>query len=621
MMPSFDAKTIARLCLFSIALFLFFGSMQLLNILINLTVEGNAGAYFEFIDVSTDRILVYTLNVIALIYVSTRLARKFTFRLLLFLVLSTVVFAGYFAVTPIVDALLIVASFIALTWFLTGAEPLTGVSRRKGITDLIVYLVFILLAIELVSLICWFIFPVFPGLSQEGVFRRLVDVETKMFLLTGGFAPLLAVFFLFSWVAKPLARLKFWKQLRAFFAQGNDAGDIVHLAKPLFSPLLLLSIVFSFIVVLYPYLPGLNPDMHPIGADTLNYETFLLNMEKDGSPDILSYTFLKYPIRPLSLYAMYFVKYVSGLPALSVAQFFPLILAPALVLAVFFFAREAYGKNHLPALTAFLAFTSFHATVGLYGALLSNWMAIVESYFFMGFFFSFLKNKARWKVLVMLSLSVVMLFTHAAAWGMVMGILLVYLCFTVLKQVRAGFKTGQYIFEIRLLLIIISVNVAAVLLRNYALGWPFWQLETLTTAGGAVSAGAPIAFWDDTYYTFFHTMYSFFVNSPALLLAAFGGCLIVLDDKPVNRYLLSWLVASSIVFVLTSGWEVKSRILFNIPLPIFEAVGLIGVCRVIQKFFTPERSQIAKTLITLLVMLVGLNYVFRCVFVMSQVAF
>jgi hypothetical protein len=63
----------------------------------------------------------------------------------------------------------------------------------------------------------------------------------------------------------------------------------------------------------------------------------------------------------------------------------------------------------------------------------------------------------------------------------------------------------------------------------------------------------------------------------ALLLAVLGSFIIVSDDTPVNRYLTAWLLGSCIFFVLGSGWGMKSRILFNIPLPVLEALGLVGM--------------------------------------------
>jgi hypothetical protein len=105
-----------------------------------------------------------------------------------------------------------------------------------------------------------------------------------------------------------------------------------------------------------------------------------------------------------------------------------------------------------------------------------------------------------------------------------------------------------------------------------------------------------------------------------LALAALGGVATIRDNKRENRYLTAWLLGSSIFFVLASGWIIKSRVLLTLPFPFFAAVGLLTVTNVIDKIFEQtERPQIKNLTITFVV-LVGLNYAFRCAFEMSQIA-
>jgi hypothetical protein len=606
------SRIAASIYLFLVALYFLLGAAHLVNILINLTVENNIGLYFEFINASIDRAVVYTLSFITMLYVPTKFPRKWVSLPLLF----TCVSLGYFVSLQAIDALVISASFTVLARLLTGHEPFAEMSGRKTVYTIFVFLLLILIVIEILSIICWSIFPTFPTLSQEGACRSIIDLETKMFLFAGSAAPLLAVLFLFSWVIHLFSRCDFLRRCFTFLRHAsNDLNDIGSENSHI-SFLFVCSLVFSFLVAIYPYLPGLNTDMHAIGVDIPLYRDWLLEMENGGLPSAFMKAFLKHPDRPLSLSLMYLMKYMGGLSALSVAEFFPLILAPLLVLAVYFFVREAVGSVWVPSLAAFLSVSSFHFSVGMYAGFLSNWMAIIESYLCMGFFFGYLRKKSRLKMTGTLLFSVSILFTHAGAWGMFMGILLAYLFLTFLKQ-----KAGDHSLEIRFLLVVIFVNVLAGLLRNYVLGWSIGEIETFKSAQDEFSIGAIGSFWDDTFYTFFHTMYGFFVNPVALLLAVLGGYMIVLDDKPVNRYLTSWLVASSIFFVLTFGWGVKSRILFNIPLPIFEVFGLIGVSNITQKFFEPNRTSVIKILTILLILLVSLNYAFRCAFTMSQVVY
>jgi hypothetical protein len=599
--------------LFLVALFFFFGAAHVANILINLTAGPDVGLYFEFINATYDRVMVYALNFIAIAYLTIRLPRK-SVSLLSFLAL----FAGYFTYMQAADLLVILGSFLALTWSFTNPKPVVSTSRRRALSMIVIDFILIMIAIELLSLICWFIFPISSQLSEGGTYGYLVDLETKIFLLVGSLAPLLALLFLFSWVAKPFSHYKFSKRFSfAPITQSINDLNNVHNRKHLAHLLLTCSFVLSFLVTVYPYLPGLNADTHPIGVDIPLYRTWLLNLGNEGLLNALNKAFFQIPDRPLSLFIMYLAKYVSGLSALTVAQFFPIVLAPLLVLAVYFFTREALDSDLIASLAALLSVTSFQVTVEMYSGSLSNWMAIIESYLFMGFFFGSLRKKSQPRMLAALLLSISMLFTHSWAWGMTLGILVVYLLFTLFKT-RFG---GDSRFEIQGLLLIILVNITVGELRNIALGWSAGNFGTVQVAQSTVSIGSITSLWTNTLYTFFNTMYGFLVNPMALSLAILGGLVAVHSDRPLNRYLTSWLVCSSIFFVLSSGWILQDRILFNIPLPVFEILGLITLSNAIRKYSDPDKSSSMTTLIILFVLLVTLNYAFRCAFAMSQLMY
>ena len=606
-------KNATNFYLFLVALYFLLASAHLINLLINLTVGSNVGIFFEFINASIDRIIVYALNFVTMLYITVKL-RKILPVFLFF----AYVLAGYFLFTQIVDMIIILISFVALTWFLTSPKPFSTMQRKKTISLVVVYLILILVIVEVSALICWFIFPFAPKLSQMGTCKYLVDLETKMLLLTGSLAPVFTLLFLFSWITKPFfPRYNILRRLRTLFTQSNNRPKNVY-AKRAF-PLLLLAcpIILSFLVTLYPFALGLNVNMNPIGVDVSHYEELLTKSANDNFFSAITAFFFEQPDRPLSLFFIYLVKSASGLTASTVIQFSPLILAPVLVSAVYFFMREAKTLSHASLLAAFLAVSSFHITVVMYGFLLSNWMALIELYLFMGFYFSSLKKKSYSRMTVALLLSIALLFTHSWTWGMSIGVLLAYLLLTIIHN-RKNLTATR--FEIRFLIILILVNVSVCIMRNYVLGVPAGNFETARLAQNTVSIGALESFGYDLLYTLFHTMYGLFVNPTALLLAVLGSFIIVSDDTPVNRYLTAWLLGSCIFFVLGSGWVIKSRILVNIPLPVLEAIGLVGITNMVKKIVEPDKSSLINRLTISFILLAGLNYAFRYAFEMAQLA-
>ena len=606
-------KIATNFYLFLVALYFLLASAQLINILVNLTAGSDIGIFFEFINASIDRIIVYALNFVTMLYITVKLRK-----ILPVLLFCAYVLASYFIFMQIVDMFTILLSFVALTWFLTSPKPFSTMPRKKAISLVVVYLILILVIIEVSALICWFIFPFAPNLSQEGTCRYLVQLETKMFVLTGSLAPVFTILFLFSWTTKPFfPRCNILRRLRTLFTQSNNGSKSVYVKRAF--PLLLLAcpIILSFLVTLYPFLPGLNANMNPIGVDVQYYEEWLTKTANKDFFSGITILFFEHPDRPLSLFAIYLVKCASGLTASTVIQFSPLILAPALVSAIYFFVHETKTLTHASLLAAFLAVSSFQITVEMYALSLANWIALIELYLFMGFYFSSLRKKSYSRMAVALLLSITLLFTHSGAWGISIGVLLAYLLLTIIHH-RKNLTAIR--FETRFLIFLILVNVSVCIVRNYVVGLPAGHFETLIVAQNTVSIGALESFGYDLFYTFFHTMYGFFVNPMALLLAVLGGFIIVSDDTPVNRYLTAWLLGSCIFFVLGSGWGMKSRILFNIPLPVFEALGLVCILNMVKKIFEPDKTSLINLLTISFILLAGLNYAFRCAFEMSQLA-
>jgi hypothetical protein len=606
-------KITNNFCLFLFAVYFLLASAQLINALVNLTIGSDVGVFFEFINAPIDRIIVYALNFVTMLYVTAKL-RKI---LPVFLV-SACILAGYFVFMQAVDMLIILIGFIALVWFLTGPKPFSTMPRKKAISLLVIYLLLILVIIEVSALICWFIFPFAPKLGQMGACKYLVDLETKMFLLTASLAPVFTLLFLFSWTTKPFfPRCNILGRLCTLFTQSSNRQKNVYMERAFHLLLLACPIILSFILTLYPFAPGLNANMNPIGVDFSGYEEWLTRSANEDFFAVIAGFFFERPDRPLSLFFIYLVKCASGLTASAVIQFSPLILAPALVSAVYFFVHETRTLSHAALLAAFLAVFSFHVTVVMYGFLLSNWMALIELYLFMGFYFSSMNKKSYARMAIALLLSISLLFTHSWTWGMSIGVLAAYLLLTIIHH-RKNLTAAR--FETRFLIILILINVSACIARNYVLGLSVGNFETAQLAQNTVSVGALESFGHDLLYTLFHTMYGLFVNPMALSLAVLGSFIIVSDDTQVNRYLTAWLLGSCIFFVLGSGWVIKSRILINLPLPVLEAVGLVGITNMVKRFFEPDKTSLINLLTISFILLVGLNYAFRCAFEMAQLA-
>ncbi len=613
-LPFKTEKTTAYVYLLIVALYLLLSSAHLTNVLVNLTVGNSVGPYFEFISPAIDRSVVYALNLVVLFCIAVK-PRKALLPLLLALCMA----ASYFLHMQTIDLLLTLVTYFSLTWFLTGPESFTTVRRKEALFLLVVYLFSILIIIEASTLVCWLAFSMMPTLAFEGGCKSLVDLETKAFLLTGGFAPFLIILLFFMWTAKPffshIGLLRKMRGILSDLGNGSCSGICTKLSP---SFLVACALVLSILVAAYPHLPGVNPNAHAVGVreDIQFYSQWLTKMANQDFVSVVADSFFRNSGRTLSLLVLYLAKYTGGASSLDTVQLLPIILAPVLVLAVYFFIREANKSGCIGSLGALMSVSSFHILVGIYACFLSNWIALVELYLFMGFYLGALRRQSYWRGAAALFFSVSLLFTHSWTWGMTIGVLVIHLLLTAVFKRK---KLSQHRLEILIIVVLIIANGLASQARNYALGLSASDLETWGIAQKDVSVGALGSFWDDLLYTVMHTMYGSFVNPLGLALAAIGAFVIVGDDRPASRYLLSWLVASCIFFVFSTGWVVKGRILFNFPLPFLEVAGLIGICSFLDRQLDHDRAALMKALTIVLTLLVSLVYAFRFLFSIAQI--
>lgn len=100
------------------------------------------------------------------------------------------------------------------------------------------------------------------------------------------------------------------------------------------------------------------------------------------------------------------------------------------------------------------------------------------------------------------------------------------------------------------------------------------------------------------------------MNPFILFLAFIGAFLVCLKDKPVHRYLVSWIMVPSVLFMLGNR-DVQWRILYDLPITIFATFGLDYLRKRIRSLGSRE-AKILEYLCILLVVLVNVNYGFRC---------
>lgn len=449
-----------------------------------------------------------------------------------------------------------------------------------------------------------------PGLDLNG---GMVGFESLVFHLLDGWAPFLLVGALFSWFIIPFRRY-----LRDFnvrvkikgvlqWGASKSEGDFGLWGRRGAVLVLICSLVLFCLFAVYPYVSSVNPEGNTVGIDLSAYEAMMEEMVEQEGGDLVPYTFLRFKDRALGLLLIFSVYRITEFPLLVVLKFVPILLGSALILSTFYFVGEATQDWTLSSLTALFTAFSYHVTVGMLGALFSNWMALTWVYLFSGFMMKGLREESwKWTTLAATAL-VSMLFTHLYTWAMVIGVLTVYTFLTVGSWMH-GKKDVTW--NLKAVTAIIIVNVAVEFLRNLAIGSLNVAGEAVAVAESRMALHFIPEFWSHLEHLFQISMYGFYQNPLILVLTLVGALLICLKDQSFHRYLASWFILSSLLF-LPSASKSQWRILYNLPLPILTALAFNHLRKYLQPIEKPQTNTL-QHLTILLVTLATTNYGLRC---------
>gem|GEM_PF-3548669 len=521
------------------------------------------------------------------------------------------------------DVLLFLAGVISVGFTLLFSPHHLGVSRRCAVTRFLICTCSVMLVIAILSATVLASYPIHPHLPQNRPLWRFVDLENQLFHIPSSLVPIIFTLTLLAWLIKPL-----WTALKALPKVGatldRKASDVSSWVLPNLNPesipprkwkakpaliVLSFSMAFTIFYVLYPFVlaDGLTRNVS-WSMDVGNYVQCVQELGAQEGAHLVSYALSSFPERALSLLFMYAAWQVTGASAWTVMKFTPLVLAPLLCLAVFFLMHHLVGDAFNASLAALFTVFSFHITVGFGVAFFSNWMALIILYLTSGLLLKSLRQKSwKWAALAAATM-VLLLLTHAYTWVMLMGVLGVFTIFLGVEWLRGR----RSLFAFRVLGATIAMNLSADLIKNALLSATLGVATETTQLGLQSLAWQNIArYWSTVQLAF--TSWSGLYNNPPLLLLALLGTLALLCDARTRRhaYLLSFLVAASLPFVL-GGESLQIRILYNLPLQVLALYGLIAVSQLIQRHVEPPEGRVLVTVLTLLVILMNINYALRC---------
>ncbi|MEP0825288.1 MAG: hypothetical protein HRF40_07375, partial [Nitrososphaera sp.] len=337
---------------------------------------------------------------------------------------------------------------------------------------------------------------------------------------------------------------------------------------------LALCVLLSIIIAIIPHLGTVNPDTRQVGVDTHYYVTWVGALNNSTSAqDFLYQAFVQQGgrgDRPVSLIFIYALQ-ATGADLFSLVEFSPLILGPALVLAIYFLTRELTSNTVTSLFAAFLTAISFQTMIGIYAGFYSNWLALIVGNISFIFLFRFLKRGGTTNLALYSGLFTLLLFTHVYTWSilaMVTGIFLIVM-------LKLNYYNRR---NVGLLLIALVATVGIDLARVGLTGSSGGIEQDLAIAERLVGPNQFTLRWNNLTYTITTLLGGMFANIIVLGLGIFWLLKTEIRNNPLSIFIVSFLSVGVLPF-LFGNWAVQARAFYDIPFQIPAAIALAYIAR------------------------------------------
>jgi len=437
--------------------------------------------------------------------------------------------------------------------------------------------------VEGLALLHWM---VFVPLGWASPVEMVAGLEMGLFYISGYLTPLLALLFPCMWFLKPIV---YWLKGVELGSVTGTRNERVHVSIRS-SRFLFLLVIFSVFVAYYPFLPSLNPEGNAVGVDYLAYVRAASRVEGNLTQALR----VMGGSRPILFFLILGFQRVIGSDASVAVKFMPVLLNPLLVVSVFYVALEVFLDDKVALWAAFFTLFGIQVTVGMYSYFLTNMLGLSTILFSLGLLFRALRCGSLLSLIFSCLSGGILVFIHPWSFDQ-------YFTAAFLAAGCIFYDVGlkRFYFEFRMVVVyLVSLGFSEVL-----------KILVVPRGGGVAAVSTAIrgisglsSFWSDSIFGF-RLLYGGTISCVVLLgLSALGVYLLEGRGLP-DRFLIVLPAVSSLLFFIGDG-TIKTRLLFNVPLGLYAALGFHSLVR-------EERVDIFKgPLVTFVVLSMGV-YLFR----------
>jgi len=389
------------------------------------------------------------------------------------------------------------------------------------------------------------------GIDSLHFFSR---IDLEVFYLFSFFGSFLGVSFAILSITVPLLYL-----LGMFRGADEGSTPIVWAARSILLPFMLIIFICVY-AGLYPNLTTVNPWNNAVGSDFYEYIVAAERVDGDASMvfSVMSGS------RPILFILVLGLQRLIGTDSQTIIRFLPLILNPLVALSSYFLSSEVLKDRSTSIWAALFTVGGIQLTVGMFAYYLTNMLGLCLISFSLGFLFRSLKKGRVLDLLTACFTGGLVVFTHPWTFDQYYVPILFASIFFVYDLIRKHSRDKSLYFAI---VYILSLSFSE-LAKSFALGGVSGVGALEAPVMGIIS---PSQFWYSLDLCF-GLLYGGLMFNLLPFAFAILGVLLLRGKGLENRFLLFLLISSSTVFFFVDG-TIKSRLLYNLPLGLFSALG------------------------------------------------
>jgi len=540
----------------------------------------------------------------------------------------------------------ILTSLATLIGVLSSAERSLEMPRRTASVILLIYLLLLLISIEISSAIALIKNPFNPAMPIPSGSEWLlppvetdssIHLETEISNIPYPATPYLVVLSLFSWALIPIARAlkeRIAKSRRSSSTKAAAPELVENVAEGHLTPRRLsrikpiitvgCAIVVGGFLVLCPYVSRFVTVETPqfVGVDTRTYYLLLSKMtDLEAAREIVLGSQVAGP-KALYFLLLLLIKAMTGLSAMAVVKIAVVVPLSLLAISAYLLVRYGARNGDSAALSSLLAVLSFNTTVGMFAGIYANWLALAFMILSFALLIKASSQNSRKTLLASIATSILVLLTHALSWMVFTAVLFFYSATSLIalrlwKKAEAKrdllfslsilLASGAFALFLLFLSNLLGSNLSAKLVVSYSKSsYLLLRADTLSEFPANLSV----------------TLSDFlggFLASPLIYLLASIGALQGGYRRRFERLLYSWLIPTSIVFLLTRSID-QWRMLYLMPIQILAALGVFQLIKGAGLLLPEQKTRrgyvmtkLFKILLLCLIILSLFNYAARSI--------